>query len=233
MMKKQILIFLIMLVFMIIVLSGCTQQDSSDYTLSSDKSEIKTNPPATETIQTILLKTETIESMYYEIDSSIYMSEFGTQTATIKIWQKSPYLKEQITSVTDGITTSITVIQRPDGIYMYDTKIGKYVLATEEVTSIATSLQYFDNKLIKNYIKNQTSTDFETETIDGKKATIIQYIPLQGEYPMTIKLWIWNERGVPLKAFIDMTMDDTTMTMQFHFSNYSFLEIPDSTFNVS
>ena len=233
MMRKKIIIVLITLIFIIIVLSGCTQQNSSNDTSSSDKSESKTNPPPIETIQTILSKTETIESMYYEIDASIHMSEFGTQTATIKIWQKSPYLKEQITSVTNGITTSITVIQRPEGIYMYNPEIGNYIEATEEAASIATSLQYFDSAIIKNCINNQTSTNFETETIDGKKATIIQYIPLQGEFPMTIKLWIWNERGVPLKAFIDMTMDDTTMTIQFHFSNYSFLDIPDSTFNVS
>ena len=233
MMRKQIIIVLIMLVFMIIILSGCTQQNSSEDTLSSDESEIKTNPPATETIQTILSKTETIESMYYEIDASIHISEFGTQTATIKIWQKTPYLKEQITSITDGITTSITVIQRPEGIYMYSPEIGNYIVATEEATSIATSLQYFDNELIKNYIINQTTTDFETETIEGKKATIIQYTPLQGEYPMTIKIWIWNERGVPLKAYIDMTMEDTTMMMDFKFNNYSFSDIPDSIFSMS
>ena len=233
MMRKQIIIVLIMLVFMIIILSGCTQQNSSEDTLSSDESEIKTNPPATETIQTILSKTETIESMYYEIDASIHISEFGTQTATIKIWQKTPYLKEQITSITDGITTSITVIQRPEGIYMYSPEIGNYIVATEEATTIATSLQYFDNELIKNYIINQTTTDFETETIEGKKATIIQYTPLQGEYPMTIKIWIWNERGVPLKAYIDTTMEDTTMMMDFKFNNYSFSDIPDSIFSMS
>lgn len=230
--KKQIIIVLITLLFVIIVLSGCTQQNSSDDTLPSDKSESKTNQLATETIQTILSKTETIESMYYEIDASIYMSKFGTQTATINIWQKSPYLKEHITSVTDGITTTITLIQRPEGIYMYNPEIDKYLMATEEATSIATSLQYFDSAIIKNYIKNQNCTDFETETINGKKATIIQYTPSQGEYPMTIKIWIWNERGVPLKAYIDMAMEDTTMTMHFTFNNYSFLDIPNSTFSI-
>jgi len=233
MMRKQIIIVFITLIFIIIVLSGCTQKNSSNDTSSSDTSESKTNPPPTETLQIILSKTETIESMYYEIDASIHMSEFGAQTGRIKIWQKSPYLKEQITSFTDGITTSVTVIQRPEGIYMYNPEIGNYIVATEEATSIATSLQYFDSALIKNYINNQTSANFETETIDGKKATIIQYIPLEGESPMKIKLWIWNDIGVPLKAFIDMTMEDTTMTMDFKFSNYSFLDIPDSTFSVS
>jgi len=170
--------------------------------------------------------------MYYEIAASINMSEFGTQTATIKIWQKTPYLKEQITGITVGNTTTISVIQRPEGTYTYDTAQGKYVLTTN-VTSLVTSLQYLDSKMIKNYLNNQTLTNLETETIDGKKATIIQYTPLQGENLMTIKLWIWNEKGVPLKAFFTMTMEKTTMTMDFKFSNYSFSDIPDSTFSVS
>ena len=50
---------------------------------------------------------------------------------------------------------------------------------------------------------------------------------------MTIKLWIWNEKGLPLKAYIDMTMKDFTMEMDFVFMEYSFLDIPDSTFSIS
>jgi len=116
---------------------------------------------------------------------------------------------------------------------MYDADIGRYLPATEEVTSISTSLEYFDSEIIKNYVENQTLNHFETEFIDGKKATIIQYMPLEGEYPMIIKLWIWNERGVPLKAYIDMTMEDITMTMDFLFRDYSFSDIPDSTFSIT
>jgi hypothetical protein len=171
--------------------------------------------------------------MYYEIDGSIYMSEFGSQSANIKIWQKNPYLKEQIKSTIDDVTTKITVIQRPDGIYMYDSKLGKYTLATEEVTSISTSLQYFDNEIIKKYVENYTLNDFKSDIIDGKKATIIQYSPLEEEYPMTIILWIWNEKGLPLKAYIDMTMEDFTMEMDLEFRDYSFSDIPDSTFSIS
>ncbi|MCJ7571473.1 MAG: hypothetical protein MUO82_06310 [Candidatus Thermoplasmatota archaeon] len=225
-MKKQILIFGITLIFITTGLSGCTQQDSS-----SDQSTDQITLHVTESIQTILAKTETMESMYYEIISSINMPQFGTQTAMIKIWQKKPYLKAQTTSTVNGITNTIMVIQRPEGIYNYDYEEGKYVLTTDN-TSFVASLQYFDNEMIKTYLNNQTSTNFETEIIDGKKATIIQYTPPDGGNLMTIKIWIWNEKGVPLKATIDMKMEEITMMMDFIFSNYSFSEIPDSTFSV-
>lgn len=232
-MKKQLIIIGITLLFILVGFCGCTEQNSSSDSLPSDQSKSKAIPPTTESIQTILSKTETIESMYYEIDASIDMSNFGTQTALIKIWQKSPYLKEQITSITDGITTSISVIHRPEGTYIYDDEQDSYILTMEDVTSLSSSLQYFDSDLIKTYLNNETLNNYDTEIIDGKKATVLQYAPVQENNLIAIKMWIWNERGVPLKAIIDMTMEDMTMTMDFTFSNYSFSDISDNTFNLS
>jgi hypothetical protein len=231
-MKKQFIIEVIIVVLITVGLSGCMQQESSQESVSIDQSQIQANSPTTESIYQILEKSETFESMYYEIDALINMSEFGTQAAMIKIWQKPPYIKEEIISTTNGITTPITLIHRPEGIYLYDTEKGKYIL-TMDVSMFSTSLQYFDTEQIKNYLNTQTSNDFNTEIIDGKKATVMQFIPLQGENHMTIQMWIWNEKGVPLKANIEMTMEDMIMTMNFNFSNYSFSDIPNSTFNVS
>jgi hypothetical protein len=236
MLKKQVLMVGITLALITVGCSGCTQQNSSSDKSSSEQLKYQTTPPATESLQTILAKTETIESMYYEIFASINMSEYGAQTATIKIWQKTPYLKEQITGFVDGVTTTISVIQSPEGTYIYDTVQGKYVLKTNAKplsTPLVTFLQNLDIGLLKEFVNNQTSMNLETETIDGKTATIIQYTLPLWENLMTIKMWIWNEKGVPLKAYIDMTTEENTMTMDFNYSNYSFSDITDITFSVS
>ncbi len=225
-MKKKLIIIGLIVLFIVVVFSGCTQQDSS-----SDKSDNDTDFSTYETIQTVLAKADNIESMYYEIIATITMDQYGTQNANMKIWQKKPYLKAEITSVTNGISNTIKVIQRPEGTYNYDNEKGKYVLSDLN-ESFVTSLQYFDNEMIKKYINNQTQTNYETELIDGKKASIIQYNPINDSYPMAIKIWIWNEKGVPLKATFDMNLEEITMLMEFKFNNYSFLDIPDNTFNV-
>jgi PBP1b-binding outer membrane lipoprotein LpoB len=220
-MKKQLLMVGMMLVLITIGFSGCTQQNSS-----SDESD-QTTPPTTESIHTILTKAETIESMYYEITASINMSSLGPQTTTIKIWQKTPYLKEEITSVIAGTTNTVSVIQRPEGTYTYDTIQGKYVITTN-----TTSLQQPNSEIIKDLLNNQNLTNLGTETIDGKEATIIQYAPLQGGSVMTIKMWLWNEKGVPLQALFTLTMEGSTIIMDYKYNNYSFVDIPDSTFSV-
>jgi outer membrane lipoprotein-sorting protein len=225
-MKKPVIMIGVACLFLIVGLSGRTQQTSSD------QSDVHSIPPTQESLLNILNKTDTIESLYYEVAATITMSSYGTQTATIKIWQKMPYIKEQVSMTMSGITSIVTVIHRPDGNYTYDTTKGVYML-TPNVSSFASSLQYFNSKMLKDYLNNQTMTNLQTETIDGKLATILEYTPLQAENHMTVKLWIWNEKGLPLKALMSMTMEQMTMNMSFMFKNYSFAALPDSTFSVT
>ncbi|MBN1861399.1 MAG: hypothetical protein JW840_08070 [Candidatus Thermoplasmatota archaeon] len=199
---------------------------------SVTESDVTATPPTVESVQEMLDKAASIDSLYYEITMTMDMSQYGTQTATMKIWQEKPYFKQQITTTTGGTTNTITVIQRPEGTYLYDTIQGKYVL-TADIPSFTTSLQYLDSSMIKNLLTNQSFLQFETETIDGKLATAFEYTMSVSRMNLTTKIWIWNEHGLPLKADMDMTMEEMTMTMDFLFSNYSFADIPESTFNVS
>ncbi len=226
-MKKNVVLIGIILLGIIVGISGCTQRDSS-----SDDANLQSILPTTESLESILAKSDSIESMYFEIAALITMPEIGTQSATVKIWQKPPYVKEEITGLNSGSTTTIVVIHRPEGNYTYDATQGKYVL-TPDATSFATSMQYFDSEVLRSLLDNQTLMNLEIVTIDGKQTTVFDYsISIQG-VNVTVKMWIWNERGVPLKAYVDMDMKEMAMTLDFTFSNYSFSEIPDSTFSVS
>lgn len=198
---------------------------------SVTESDIIADPPTVESVQKMLENAASIDSLYYEITMFMDMSQYGTQTATMKIWQEKPYFKQQITTTMGGATNTISVIQRPEGTYLYDIVQGNYVLTTD-IPSFTTSLQYLDSSMIKNLLTNQSFIQFETETIDGKLATAFEYTIALSGMNMTTKIWIWNEKGLPLKADMDMTMEEMTMTMDFIFSNYSFADISDSTFNV-
>jgi outer membrane lipoprotein-sorting protein len=216
-MEKQKVLFGIIapLVCSLLMISGCTQQQGSDQT-------------STESLQTILAKAETIGSVYYELATSTAMSGAPVQTTTMKIWQKTPFLKEDRNITTGNITTTLTVIKRPEGIYRYDITQNKYELALGiEIPQLLST-----GDTAKDLLNNQTITTLGTETIDGKTATVIQYTPSQAGNSTTIKMWIWNEKGVPLKALYTMTSGETTITMDYDYSNYSFSDIPDSTFSV-
>ncbi len=231
MIKNQVLIVVIVAVI-IGVVGLATGLYGNNQNKSANESNIYATPPTVESVQGILEKATSIDSLYYEIAMTMTMPQYGSQSATMKIWQEKPYFKEQITSSAYGMTNTISVIQRPDGTYVYDASQGKYVLTTD-FSSLATSLQYLDSEMIKNLLNNQSNIQFETETIDGKIATTFEYKMSFMGTNITTKIWIWNEKGLPLKADMDMTMEQTTMAMDFIFTNYSFEDIPDSTFNVT
>ena len=215
-MKKQKVLFAIIapLVCSLLMISGCTQQKESDQTLP-------------ESLQTILEKAEIIESVYYELDTSTTIADSVEQITIMKIWQKTPYLKEEVNSTTGGITTTFTVIKRPEGIYRNDTTLNTYQL---DPLMVIPQLSTAD--MVNDLQNNQTLTILGIETIDGMTATVIQYTPSQVGNSTTMKMWIWNEKGVPLKALSTQTSEETTIMMEYEYSNYSFSDIPDSTFSV-
>ncbi len=61
-----------------------------------------------------------------------------------------------------------------------------------------------------------------TETVDGKTSTMILFAIKGG----TQTVWIWNERGLPLKAEVYLGTSSVTTT----YSNYKFAKQPDSLF---
>jgi outer membrane lipoprotein-sorting protein len=145
----------------------------------------------------------------------------------MKIWQKTPYLKEEKNSTTSNITTTLTVIKRPEGIYRYDATLNTY-----ELDPLIVIPQLSTADVAQDLLNNQTITLLGTETIAGKTATVIQYTPSQAGNSTTIKMWIWNEKGVLLKALYTTVSEEANITMDYNYSNYSFSDIPDSTFSV-
>lgn len=153
----------------------------------------------------------------------------------VKIWQETPYLKE-VTIM--GNSTTDTIIERPNGAYHYDTTEHKYKLLV-----IPINPQPFTGDVAKDLLNNQTIMTLGNETIDGKTAIVIQYSSNRSDnfsknitnFKMitTMKMWIWKDHGVPLKTMLVTTKGNITTTIDSQYKNYSFSDIPDTTFNVS
>lgn len=61
-----------------------------------------------------------------------------------------------------------------------------------------------------------------TETIDGIVCQIYEY-SFSGD---TVKMWLWKDKGLPVK----MVMTAATGTTTIEYKNYDFSDIPDSMF---
>jgi outer membrane lipoprotein-sorting protein len=203
----------------ILLNSGCTQQQT---------------PTPEETIQTILEKAAILETVSYQIDTTFVIDGIIPQTTTMKIWQKTPYLKEDVTITTintnstiGNITTNLSIIKRPEGIYVYDNTTNSYQLNSQQIIPQPTTTD-----MVQNLLNNQTLTITGTENLSGIPTTIIQYHPNQGGNTTTVTLWLWNDRGVPLKEQYTSTAEGSIVTITSTYTNYSFENLADSLFSV-
>jgi|PlaIllAssembly_1097288.scaffolds.fasta_scaffold78688_3 outer membrane lipoprotein-sorting protein len=203
----------------ILLNSGCTQQQT---------------PTPEETIQTILEKAAILETVSYQIDTTFVIDGIIPQTTTMKIWQKTPYLKEDVTITTintnssiGNMTTNLSVIKRPEGIYVYDNTTNSYQLNSQQIIPQPTTTD-----MVQNLLNNQTLTITGTENLSGIPTTIIQYHPNQGGNTTTVTLWLWNDRGVPLKEQYTSTTEGSIVTITSTYTNYSFEDLADSIFSV-
>ena len=193
------------------LMSGCTEQD-------------KTITP--ETLQTILEKAAVLESVTYDIHTELLVNGEVHQTTT-RIWQQLPYLKEEENRTAGNITTTQQIIQRPDGLYVYDDVVQSYQLNPQAILPYHSTVD-----LVADLLNNQTLTIIGTEELNGKPTTVIQYSPLHMGNTTTRKLWVWNEKGVPLKAVSLTQNNEITETTTATYSNYTFEHIPESLFSV-
>lgn len=163
-----------------------------------------------ESVHDILLKATTLPSITYHISSSIQ-----NRTYTAEAWDKNPYFKIILT--VNG--QQIFLIFRPDGNYMYNATTNTWT--NDPVRAPAPLISSFANSLLENL---STST-VTTGMLDGKPVHIIAHYGGQA----LDTTWIWDDYGVPLQTQ-ESTNNRTISIVQY--ANYSFADIPDSTFSI-
>jgi outer membrane lipoprotein-sorting protein len=213
-MKKQIAFYGVIatLFCSTLLLSGCTQQNS-------------TSSP--ESLQAILEKAIIIESVSYELEIVMTVADEPIQYKKMVIWEKEPFLKQQEDTTAGNITTTLLIIKRAEGLYRYDDVLQTYEFDPEGVVLHPTIIE-----TVHDLIQNQTVTILGIESIDGMTTTVIQYTPRDMGNTTTKTLWIWKEKGVPVKERSVTTTEELTVTIDTTYMNYSFSDIPENVFSV-
>ena len=117
----------------------------------------------------------------------------------------------------EGITTVSIIDQDAKTMYTYMPAQNmamktSYDQAQESATQEAGSITDFNPKTVG------------TESIDGKTCLVVEYTDEQS----TTKMWIWRDRGLPVKMEMTTTEGKTTI----EYKNYDFSDIPDSMFEL-
>jgi outer membrane lipoprotein-sorting protein len=205
-MKKQTMFLMLSSTLVcILLISGCSS-----------------NKPATSTsIQEILAKANAITSVKYDSFTTIVQ---GNQTInrTSTIWEKPPFMK---INASMGSVYQV-FIKRPDGLYMEIPNSTKFIKING--SSPETSLMNQSNTLLTNI----TFHIVGNETIEGVATTILQYSPSQNGGSTTTKVWIWKDKGIPIKIQITVLIGGKTFVTTTVMKNFDFSDIPESEFSI-
>jgi len=136
---------------------------------------------------------------------------------TQKIYLKKNRMRADSTA--NGMTFIMLVDTDKQTIYQY-----------QPAQKTATKIDFSKSpKPVTDAVKtlmNNNPTIIGTETVDGKVCLVIQYTSATEG---TVKMWLWKDRGFPVKM---ETTGSTGGTITVLNTNFDFSDIPDSTFDL-
>ncbi len=209
--KNKILVELLaVLTIAALLLAGCDGGNTTSpntTTTTADRSKTTSG----DTLGEILGRAQNTVTMKY--DMVVTMPGFSVITRTT--WVKKN--KMRIEMSTQEITTVLLTDQDTKTMYSY-----------MPAQNIAMKVNY--DQVQKSAaqeagsIADYNPKNLGTESIDGKACLVVEYSAEQA----TTKMWIWKDRGLPVKEEITSTEGKTIID----YKNYDFSDIPDSMFEL-
>ena len=145
----------------------------------------------------------------------------GTETMTV--W--STETKERMDFTVEGVK-SITIIDKEAQVmYMYDP--AQNMAMRMDLSSADTSRQ---TQSFTEVMAEYNPTVVGTETIDGKKCTVIEFETVTEGATVTQKMWVWKDYGFPIR--VEMTSSLTPETTVMEMKNIKFGPIDPSVFEL-
>lgn len=198
----------------------CTDNEecSAEFIASSDSErccqEECTEIVEEETLEEILAKSDNIVGMKYDVHSTVtYIETGGTIELTSIVWEEG----EKIRSETEILGSPWIVIYDGADYYTWNSEKEAFV-ETTAFTTHESAFIFIDEV--------RAADDVEIigdETVDGKDTKVVEFTKTPSE---TIRMWIWKEKGVPIKR--EKTTSTTVEVIEM--SNFVFGDVDDSKF---
>ncbi|VUT27744.1 MAG: hypothetical protein SYNGOMJ08_00294 [Candidatus Syntrophoarchaeum sp. GoM_oil] len=231
--KNLVIVAVCMLLLGVIMSAGCVSDDADtgadDTTSTGDDTTSPTSTTTEESSESsdgsslsdLLDLAKGSTSATYDL----VISGGVMQPMTSKVW--STETMERMDSTIMGMK-SITIIDKEAMVmYMYNPDEHTAMMMDMDPDNTAGSSQSFE-EIVEEY----NPTVIGTETIDGKKCTIIQYEVVTDDVAVTQKAWIWQVHGFPIKFEMTSTLGGSPVTTVIEMRNIEFGPIDDSIFKL-
>lgn len=222
--SKKWTLFVGLLLIGVIVSAGCIGDTPTEEGEASQPStaEISTDTSSGGLLSDLLDKAKGSPSATYDL---VISGGATGETMTSKVW--STETKERMDFTIAGMK-SITIIDKEAQVmYMYDPDQNTAMRMDFSSTDTSKQAQSF-TEIMAEY----NPTVVGTETIDGKKCTVIEFETVTEDATVTQKMWVWKDHGFPIKVEMTSTHGGTPVTTVMEMKNIEFGPIDPSVFEL-
>lgn len=204
---------IILLISIVIIGGGVFYLTSNKKSSLNEEQQSSTNQPieSPETLNEILNKGRSVSSIKFDM----IMESPQMNPITMTVWHKNNKMRTEMVVENQKIVNLLDLEAKTAYMYMPDMN-----MATKGDFSQTPKSPLDNFEGIEKYNPRITGT----EIIDGKNCIIIEY----NADDVKTKLWVWEEKGFPLKIETITNQGKTTI----YYKNIDFSDIPDSIFEL-
>ena len=223
--KKWAIVVVGLLLIGVIISAGCIGDEPTEEGGASSATQPTTAETSTDTssgglLSDLLDKAKGSPSATYDL---VISGGAIAGTETMKVWATET--KERM-DFTIGGMKSITIVDKEAQVmYMYDPDQNTAIRMDFSSADTQGQAQSF-TEVMEEY----NPTVVGTETIDGKKCTVIEFETVTEDATVTQKMWVWKDYGFPIK--VEMTSSLTPETTVMEMKNIEFGPIDPSVFEL-
>ena len=222
--SKKWAILVGLLLIGVIISAGCIGDEPTEDGGASQPStaETSTDTPSGGLLSDLLNKAKGSPSATYDL---VISGGATAGTETMKVW--STETKERTDFTIEGMK-SITIIDKEAQVmYMYDPDQNTAIRMDFSSDDTSRQAQSFTEAM-----EEYNPTVVGTETIDGKKCTVIEFETVTEDATVTQKMWVWKDYGFPIKVEMVSTLGGTSVTTVMEMKNIEFGPIDPSVFEL-
>ncbi len=219
-----------LLLFGMVLSAGCVDEEGETTSVETDENEqsegtIEETESTTEeapteetSLSNLLSKARDSSSVSYDM---VMTGGPMDTTVTMKVWSTEKMSKMESTVMGQ---TSIVIIDNEEMVMFTYSPLTNTAMKMD----FSESQESSGTESFEDVSEDYDPTIVGTETIDGKKCTVVEY----DADDATSKMWVWQEHGFPIKVETTSSVAGTSTTMVIEMKNIEFGPISDSVFDL-
>ncbi len=222
--RKKWAIFMGLILIGVVMSAGCADKAELEPAPSAPAGEVTTTQSSTDETLTAPTSSESLIDLLgkakgISVKYDMVTTDNGEIVSTSTAWLKGNNMRVDTTAEGQAIVVIVNVDDRVSYMYQPDENMALKTVLDEVPESVTGDVEA---------LMNLNPAIIGTETIDGMRCTVIEYVLMEKPEEVKMKQWLWLKYGLPVQ--VEMTSPSGTSRTEMR--NFDFGSISGTTFEL-